>query len=256
MYIIINGKKCEVRNEKTVLEVAQREDIYIPTLCHHPALEPYGACRLCLVEVKAGGRPGLTASCTLPVSNGLEIETDSPRVDHVRSIVMKLIMAACPDVPAVLELAYKLGVTDTPYEKADVPNSCVLCGICVRICKKVGTSAIGFAFRGSNRRVCGPFDKTPDVCLGCRACENVCPVGLIKFTEQDGVLVGEPFKSSVAMAVCSHCGRPFAGAPLVSKLKREFGIDLDLCPDCQKAKEGALILKAKGGAPYLNLVNK
>ncbi len=119
MYIIINGKQCEIRDENTVLEVAQREGIYIPTLCHHPALEPYGACRLCLVEVKAGGRPGLTASCALPVSKGLEIETDSPRVNHVRSIVMKLIMASCPDVPAVLELAHKLGVTDTPYEKAE-----------------------------------------------------------------------------------------------------------------------------------------
>lgn len=255
MYITINGKQCEVLDEKTVLEIAQREGIYIPTLCHHPALEPYGACRLCLVEVKAGGRPGLTASCALPVSKGLEIETDSPRVQHVRGIVMKLIMAACPDVPAVLELAQKLGVTDTPYEKAEVPNSCVLCGICVRICSKVGSSAIGFAFRGSDRRVCGPFDKTPDVCLGCRACENVCPMGLITFTEKDGVLVGEPFKSNVIMATCSHCGKPFAGQPLISKLKSEFGVDLELCPDCQKAKQGSLILTANGAAPYLNMLN-
>jgi len=252
VYLFINGKECEVRDEKTVLEVAQREGIYIPTLCHHPALEPYGACRLCLVEVKSGGKPGLTASCALPAFHGLEIETDSPRVKHVRGIVMKLIMAACPDVPAVLELAHNLGVTDTPYEIAEKPKSCVLCGVCVRICNKVGTSAINFAFRGSNRRVCSPFDKTPDVCLGCRACENVCPVGLIKFTEKDGMLIGKPFNNNVEMAVCSQCGKPFAGAPLVSKLSSEFGGNFNICPHCQKTNEGALILKANGGAPYLN----
>ena len=253
MYITINGTDYEVRGESTVLEIAQREGIYIPTLCHHPALEPYGACRLCLVEVIAGGRPGLTASCALPVSEGLVIETDSPRVHHVRQITMKLIMAACPDVPAVIELAKKLGVTDTPYQKASVPNSCVLCGICVRICNKVGTSAIGFAYRGSDRQVMGPWDKSPDTCLGCRACENVCPMGLIKFEEKDGVLIGEPFKSRVTMTKCPECGRFFTGAPMVGTLQQRVGLAVDLCPECQKAKEARLLAHAGGLGRYFNL---
>jgi bidirectional [NiFe] hydrogenase diaphorase subunit len=253
VHITINGTQYEVRGESTVLEVAQREGIEIPTLCHHPALEPYGACRLCLVEVKAGGRPGLTASCALPVSKGLVVETDSPRVKHVRQIVMKLIMAACPDTPAVLELAEKLGVTETPYEKASMPNSCVLCGACVRICNKVGSSAIGFAYRGSQRRVMGPFDKVPDACLGCRACENVCPMGLISFEEKDGVLVGDPFKSRVTMAKCPQCGKFFTGAPMLNTLESRVGLAVDLCPECQKAYEARLILESNGAGKYFNI---
>lgn len=246
MQIMINNQLLEVRDEKTVLEVAQREEIYIPTLCHHPALESYGACRLCLVEVKDGGKPGLTASCALPVTDGLVIETDSPRVRHVRGIVLKLIMAACPDVPEITVLAAKLGVESTPYNKAKETDGCVLCGQCVRICEQVGKQAIGFAFRGAKRKVTGPFAKIPDVCLGCRACENVCPVGLIKFSEESGTLSGEPYQCSVAMVQCAECGREFAPEPLLSHLQAKTGLEIKICPDCQKAHQASLLLVEKG----------
>lgn len=237
MKITINGKEYQVWNEKSVLEVAQREGIHIPTLCHHPALESYGACRLCVVEVKAGGRPGLTASCVLPVSDGLVVETDSPRVMQARKILLQLLLAACPGSKEAINFAARFGVAETPYAKAE-GNECALCGQCVRVCEKIGMRAIGFAFRGTHRQVMGPWDKTPDVCLACRACENVCPFGVIKFTQGKETITGEPWHSSVALAKCSKCGRPFASQPLLEHLKETTGLVLDTCPDCRKEELG------------------
>lgn len=245
MQITINEKTFQVQGEKSVLEVAQREGISIPTLCHHPALDSYGACRLCVVEVKAGGRPGLTASCVLPVSDGLVVETDSPKVTQARKILLRLLLAACPGVPAVEEFAANLGVTDTPYAKAENGNECALCGQCVRVCEKIGVRAIGFAFRGPNRKVTGPWGKTPDVCLACRACENVCPFGLIKFTQNEETLSGDPWKSQVVLAKCSKCGKPFASQPLLEHLAKSTGLDIDTCSECKKEALGLVWLDKK-----------
>lgn len=242
MQIIIDDTQFEVRGETSVLEVAQREGIFIPTLCHHPALDSYGACRLCVVEVKAGGRPGLTASCVLPVSDGLAVETTSPKVKQARKILLELLLAACPGVGTVEEFATRLGVEDTPYAKAENGNECALCGKCVRVCEKIGARAIGFAFRGPNRKVTGPWGKTPDVCLACRACENVCSFRLIKFTQEEDTLTGEPWQSSVSLAKCVKCGRPFASQPLLEHLQETTGLTLDSCPECRKEGIGLTLL--------------
>lgn len=238
MRITINGTAYAVREEKSVLEVAQREGIFIPTLCHHPALDSYGACRLCVVEVLAGGRPGITASCVLPVTDGLVVETDSPKVRQARKILLQLLLASCPGSAAVAELAASLGVTETPYEKDETDNECVLCGQCVRVCEKIGARAIGFAFRGPKRKVTGPWDKTPDVCLACRACENVCPTGLIKFAEEEQKICGEPWQSRADIVSCSRCGRPLSPQPLLAHVNEISGQEMTLCLTCRKEDLG------------------
>lgn len=245
MQITINGRQVEVLGESNVLEVARREGINIPTLCYHPALEPYGACRLCIVEVIAGGRPGLTAACVLPLTNGLVIETESPKVHQVRKVNFQLLLASCPDASEIKELAQKYGVYDTPYVKSSTHNKCALCGQCVRVCEKIGARAIGFAYRGPLRKVISPFEKTPDVCLACRACENICPMGIIKFTEEAGTITGEPWQGEVELARCSRCGKPFASKPLLEHLKVKTGLKIELCMDCRKDDAGQSWLLSK-----------
>ena len=176
--ITINGQTLTVEEGRTVLEVAEELKIDIPTLCHNKALEPYGACRLCVVEIMAGGRPGLSTSCTLKATDGLVVETDSERVKRSRRWTLELLLARCANVPVIQTLARKYGVSDTRFEKED--NDCILCGQCVRICKeRMGVAAIGIFNRGAKRVVSTPFDEFSDVCRKCGACASVCPTGCI-----------------------------------------------------------------------------
>lgn len=241
MMITINGRQFPVRDEKTVLEVARREGIWIPTLCHHPGIDPYGACRLCVVEVKAGGRPGLTASCALPVSDGLVVETDSERVRQRRKVLVQLLLAMTPDVRVVQELAEKLGVGTSPFKRLGADkDGCILCGLCVRACERVGAYAIGFAFRGARRKVTPPFGKQAAACMGCRACEQVCPTGAVKFIESGDRLFGDTWKAELQVVRCAECGRPIVTQPLFSHVREQLdntGIAVEnLCPACRRKK--------------------
>ncbi|MDN5365145.1 MAG: bidirectional [NiFe] hydrogenase diaphorase subunit [Thermacetogenium sp.] len=241
MMITINGREFPARDGETVLEVARREGIWIPTLCHHEGLNPYGSCRICVVEVTAGGRPGLTASCTLPVSDGLVVETDSERVRQCRQVLVRLLLAMAPNAPVVRELAEKLGVTDTPFKRLGADkDGCILCGLCVRTCEQVGAYAIGFAFRGVRRRITPPFGKQAAACMGCRACEQVCPTGTVKFTESGDRLFGDTWQAELQVVRCPECGAPVGAQPLFVHVRDRLdntGIAVEnLCPICRRKK--------------------
>ena len=172
--LTINGLTVEMSAEATVLEAARKLRITIPTLCHHDALEPYGGCRLCVVEVEKNGRSRLTASCTLPVEEGLAIMTDSPRVLKARKITMELLLARCPEVPALKKMAAQMGLTESKYAPGD--SDCILCGLCVRTCHELQhVGAIGMTGRGAKREVMTPFGEYSEVCRTCGACAFVCP---------------------------------------------------------------------------------
>ena len=176
--LTINGLTVEMSAEATVLEAARKLRITIPTLCHHDALEPYGGCRLCVVEVEKNGRSRLTASCTLPVEEGLAVMTDSPRVLKARKITMELLLARCPEVPALKKMAAQMGLTESKYAPGD--SDCILCGLCVRTCHELQhVGAIGMTGRGAKREVMTPFGEYSEVCRTCGACAFVCPTGHI-----------------------------------------------------------------------------
>jgi heterodisulfide reductase subunit A len=180
--VTIDGQPVEVEEGTTVLEAAQQLGIHIPTLCHHPALEPYGACRLCTVEITYDGRSRLVTSCNYPVRWEIEVETASEKVLKGRRLLAELLLARCPNVPEVQEFATSLEVTEVRFEPHD--ELCYLCGLCVRVCKElIGQSAISFVGRGVDREVGPPFLKFSDACIACGACAFVCPTGAIKLED-------------------------------------------------------------------------
>jgi len=175
----IDGRPAEVSEGTTVLEAARRLGIKIPTLCYHEALKPYGGCRLCLVEVTAGTRTQLTASCTYPVAEGLEVRTDTDEVLEARRFVLDLLWSRCPEVPELAEMARQLGLAEPSFPKG--ASECILCGKCVRMCNELQrVGAIGFTGRGNKRLVTTPFGEVSQVCRTCGACAFVCPTGHIK----------------------------------------------------------------------------
>ncbi len=180
---IINDRELQVEEGKTILEVAQEEGIEIPTLCYHKELTPYGACRLCLVEIVGGGRPGLQASCVYKVTEGLIVKTDTDRIKKTRKIIFELLLARCPESEKIKMMAQEHGVTEKRIS-LEGKGDCIQCGLCVRVCAEVvGMGAINFANRGINRKVQTPFDKISDICIGCSACAYLCPTDAIKIEE-------------------------------------------------------------------------
>lgn len=181
--LTINDKKIEVEEGLTVLKAAEKAGIKIPTLCSHRALSPYGACRLCLVEIRQGeGPPEIQASCTYPAMEGLVVQTDSERVIKTRKIMIELLMARCPDSEEIKNLAKELGVEKTRIKPKD--KDCTLCGLCVRMCEeRMGRAAISFSGRGPRREVTSPFGKPSEVCQACGACDFICPTGKIRLPE-------------------------------------------------------------------------
>jgi heterodisulfide reductase subunit A len=188
--LTINDKKIEIEEGLTLLKAAEKAGVRIPTLCSHKALSPYGACRLCLVEIsKDGGPPEIQASCTYPALEGQVVQTDSERVIKTRKIITELLLARCPDLEEIKNLARELGVEKTRIKPKN--KDCTLCGLCVRMCEeRMGRAAISFSGRGPRREVTSPFGKPSDVCQACGACDFICPTGKIRLPE---VSKNEPY---------------------------------------------------------------
>jgi len=175
----INGQAIKVEPGATVLEAAQKLGIKIPTLCHHEGISPYGACRLCTVEINDGGRVSLQASCCYPAKAGLTVRTDTPAIVEGRKMLFQLLLARCSRSLAIIKLAAEWGVTETPFSPRG--EECALCGLCARACASLmGAEAIAFSGRGVSRKITTPFGFATEECLACGACTYVCPTGHIQ----------------------------------------------------------------------------
>jgi len=179
----IDGRDVRAEQRSPLLGAIRSLGIEVPTLCHLDGLEPYGVCRMCIVEVKRGKRTRLVTSCNFPSEDGLEVFTDTERVRQHRRIMAELLLARCPDVPRVQELASSVGVEKSRFKNTE-PSDCVLCGLCVRVCDQiVGASALSFIDRGNLRIVGTPWSVDPDACIACGACAYVCPTGAMHMEE-------------------------------------------------------------------------
>lgn len=176
----IDGRTAQVARGTTILDAARQMGVAIPTLCNYRGLTPYGACRVCLVEIQTPRGGQLVASCSHPVETELVVRTETEQVKESRRTVLELLLAQAPDSSELAEFAAGLGVESTPFERS-AEGKCVLCGLCSRMCNEMmGRGAINLFGRGAAREVIPAFDRQTDQCQACGACEFVCPTGAVE----------------------------------------------------------------------------
>jgi bidirectional [NiFe] hydrogenase diaphorase subunit len=193
--LIIDDILVKADQGTTILEAARTAGIDIPTLCSHEKLAPYGACRLCTVEIKRGQQSQLVASCVYPVEEGLVVKTESVPVTKGRKMLLELLWARAPGIQALRKYGIKYGITavkagtdhgiipgiSSTRTKFEIePTFCLLCGLCVRYCNEVkGKDAIGFVGRGTEREVVFFPELATNGCSQCEDCYPLCPTGTL-----------------------------------------------------------------------------
>lgn len=170
----IDGIEVAAREGMTVLEAARGAGIAIPTLCYHEKLEPFGGCRLCLVEAESRGWTRLVVSCVYPAENKLIVRTRSPKVDRIRKMIIELLLAHSPDAFELLDLAQEYGADRNRFEKE--ASFCIHCGLCVRYCAEVKKKhAVGFVDRGIRKEISFIPEIAAQECWNCKECFPLCP---------------------------------------------------------------------------------
>ncbi|MDY0018421.1 MAG: formate dehydrogenase subunit alpha [Anaerolineae bacterium] len=229
IHLTIDDKPVEVKAGSTVLEAAQAAGIEVPTLCHHPALTPSGACRLCVVEVE--GMRGPTTSCTLPASEGMKVHTHTDNLVNIRKFLLSMILSDHPndcmkcEVDGQCELQrwvyeYQVEWPDHTGKRHDYPvdsdpspvvcvdmNKCILCGRCVRACQEIqGCFVWNFSQRGFDTHVVAGASQTMKEanCESCGTCVALCPVGAL--FDKPSVGWGRDAYQKKVRTTCTYCG--------------------------------------------------
>lgn len=221
-----------------LLKAVEKAGIDLHTLCYHEGLPPYGACRLCMVAVNSPHH-AIVASCSYPVEEELVVETDAREAIAARRLALEFLLSRCPQSDVISKMAESEGVTSSRFgvpshEKAD--ELCVLCGLCVRVCRDViGAAAIGFIGRGTKRKVGTPFQIESESCIGCGACAEICPTGAVKMEDRGNKRILSTWNTIVELGICAECGRFFTPKRIMSlkEIVPESDNYWDLCPQCR-----------------------
>jgi predicted molibdopterin-dependent oxidoreductase YjgC len=263
--IIIDGKNCEVQPEETILEVAGRNGIRIPTLCYHKKLSPIGSCRVCMVEIEGAQKP--MAACTTEALDSMVVRTNTERVRELRRTAIKLMLinhkldchvcdasGAC----ALQDLAYEYNVESHDFGEISVerdvglfssplinydPQRCIMCLRCIHACSEIrGVKGLSIGLRGSLAHVESDSEK----CLSCGECLHVCPVGALtqKLTRPPERI----HQMEKVQTTCPYCG---SGCQMELRVSGDkvWGIttDDDLGPNY-----GSLCVKGRFGFDFIH----
>ena len=170
----IDGKEVRAEEGMTLLKAARSAGILIPTLCHHEKLEPYGGCRICMVEAESRGSTKLVVACVYTVEKNLVVRIRSEKVDRIRKMILELLLAHAPDAPELQDLAKEYGADKERFEKE--ASFCIHCGLCVRYCAEVKKkNAVGFIDRGIRKEISFIPEIASKECWNCKECFPLCP---------------------------------------------------------------------------------
>ena len=234
----LGNKLLEARTHSSLLRALLDAGFEVPHLCYHEALSDYGACRLCLVEVQKGSsKPRkLTTACNYPVKDGIEVFLDTDKVRDNRKTVVALLASRCPTNPTLRSLAedHDVDVTALPYDTE--ADSCILCGLCERVCREaVGVDAITFSGRGDRKMLEPPYGPPAEACIGCSSCARICPTGHIRC--EDTPRARQIWERVFPMVSCSRCGKALITEAQRDHLVQSEGIPIsyfDLCDLCKR----------------------
>ncbi len=241
--LTINGRFVQAEEGEMLLAVLRREKIDVPALCHHDAVEPFGACRLCVVEITKASWNGwcnYVTSCLYPVEENLIVNTHAPKVNDLRKTILDLYLARHPNCPEIRDLAAEYGVTQTTYEVVPDGNNCILCGLCTRICDAMGFNAISTVGRGHSKEIAPPLRMAPPDCVGCLACAQNCPTNFIEYTDEGTTRT--IWEKSFELISCSKCGKKSITRIFAEHLSQTRDIPMEyfeVCDECHQ-KELAL----------------
>jgi predicted molibdopterin-dependent oxidoreductase YjgC len=267
--LTIDGQKIQADAGQTILQVAEEAGIHIPILCHHPALPPEGACRICLVEIER--QRSLQPSCTFPATEGLVVHTHSEKVVEARKFVLEMLLSdhpfdcmTCDATGSCLlqDLVYEYGVRTEPYPglhhnyPIDLSNpfiqvdrnKCILCRRCVRACSYInGVDAISVVYRGFNAHIAFGADTSmqESPCEFCGSCVEICPTAALYPKMSMGK--GRPWQVQRVQTTCSYCG---VGCQLVLEVKDNQIVKVDSAWD-GPANHGWTCVKGRFGYDYV-----
>lgn len=244
MKIVMDGKEVKAEPGQTIIEVARANGVFIPTLCHNPALEPAAMCRLCTVEINEGRRSRMVTACNYPLRVDAEIVTDNDILRQGRKLIIELLYARCPDSEVLKALAERYGADLDRFPQQNV--DCVMCGLCVRVCEKVGGFVLALSGRGVDIHVQTPFGHLSDQCIGCGSCARICPVHKIQLIDEpDGlrrIIVRGQEVSRVMMPTCAVCGKHFGPIIDLDEVLNRAGeagvppFNREICPECSRQR--------------------
>jgi len=266
--LTIDEREIDVEEGSTILEAAEAAGIQVPTFCYNKRLMPFGACRMCIVEVEQmKGR--LVPSCSTPATNGMVVHTNTPEIRRARKTLLELLLVHHPlDCPVcdkggeckLQDLVYEYELTENRFQdsKFEYPvdyysplierntNRCVLCGMCARVCDEVvGVAAVSFIDRGFKTVIGTNFERVLS-CEFCGECVNICPVGAL--TDKLFKYKARSWELKKVNTICSYCS---TGCTLTLGVK-----DNRICriigDDTVGINKGSLCSKGRFGYQYIN----
>ena len=244
--IKIDGKECICEKGETLLTIARRNGIFIPTLCHHDSQEEgMGACRLCIVEINERGRKSVVVSCLYPVNSEIEVETNSEKIVRERRMILALLASRAPESAYIQKMCrfYKVPQIER-FIKVD-GEKCVMCGLCAKACASLSVGAISTVNRGITKMISTPYGDPSSVCIGCGSCAKICPTGAIELTEDDQTrtIWGKTFD----LVHCERCGAVIGTRQQIEEAARRSDNEPDyLCDDCRKERMAKVMADTYG----------